>query len=416
MTWTFRINVSLQPPKRARPPSPTSVAGHSALPDGHLLRTRGSQNSPTAIHRRNWAKERARALRSRAPRWQRRGQRLRLAHFRPILRPGRGLRNHRSDQRNPAQFIGIGTGFENLISENYNVGRGRKSIQSPKDVLFMTLSVLKHGGTWDFLAKMFGQKTPAFERLIVRFVRILSEHLYGQYVTYRHTRWSMKALSENNKLFKEYPMARYATDVTFQPCFRPSGSLEEGKNILVANINSMATKSKWVSRWTGLRFVQVCMSLVRSLIWSFSGTFSGFTDARCAKRRMRLQLKTLGPSKRNIRGSGRFWQTRASKEPPKMLQGLTPETKSPWRVPVFWRGFWEQSYFQRSHSCRKCFWSHVWTVVGGRYKMEVVGKQLWSSVQAVSRSDPFSHSLEATAGTGHDFVPAADEPLVPNWE
>ena len=76
---------------------------------------------------------------------------------------------------------------------------------------------------------MFGQKTSAFQRLIVRFIRILSEPLYEQYVTYYHKSWSMKTLSENYKLFKKYLMARYATDVTFHPSSRPSGSLEEGK-------------------------------------------------------------------------------------------------------------------------------------------------------------------------------------------
>ena len=144
----------------------------------------------------------------------------------------------------PAQFLGIWAGFQDLIYENYNVGRGRKSTHTPKDVLFMTLSVHKHGGTWDFLAKMFGQKTSAFERLIVRFIRILSEPVYEQYVTYCHKRWSMKELSDKGKLFKEYPMARYATDVTFQPSFRPSGSLEEGKKTSVANTSSMAMRSK----------------------------------------------------------------------------------------------------------------------------------------------------------------------------
>lgn len=39
----------------------------------------------------------------------------------------------------------------------------------------------------------------------------------------------MESFSDNNKLFKEYLRERYATDVTFQPSFRPSGSLQEGK-------------------------------------------------------------------------------------------------------------------------------------------------------------------------------------------
>ena len=129
----------------------------------------------------------------------------------------------------PPQFVGIWAGFQDLINENYNVGRGRKCAHAAKDVLFMALSVLKHGGAWDFLARMFGQKTSAFERMIVRFIQMLSEPVYEQYVTYQTKRWSMKMLQNNKTLFKNYPMARYATDVTFQPSCRPSGSIEEGK-------------------------------------------------------------------------------------------------------------------------------------------------------------------------------------------
>ena len=130
---------------------------------------------------------------------------------------------------NPAQFIGIWAGFESLILENYNFGRGRKCEHKPKDVLFMVLSVLKHGGTWDFLARMFGQKTSAFERMILRFIKMLSEAVYEHYVNNQTKRWSMKELHANGHILKNYPMARYATDVTFQPSFRPSGSIEEGK-------------------------------------------------------------------------------------------------------------------------------------------------------------------------------------------
>ena len=71
---------------------------------------------------------------------------------------------------NPAQFIGIWAGFEALILEKYNVSRGRKCARKPKDVLFMVLAVLKHEGTWDVLARMFGQKTSAFGRMVLRFI------------------------------------------------------------------------------------------------------------------------------------------------------------------------------------------------------------------------------------------------------
>ena len=64
--------------------------------------------------------------------------------------------------------------------------------QKPKDVLFMVLAVLKHGGTWEFLARMFGQKTSAFERMVLRFIKLLSEPLYEHYVSNQTTKWSMK--------------------------------------------------------------------------------------------------------------------------------------------------------------------------------------------------------------------------------
>ena len=144
----------------------------------------------------------------------------------------------------PPQFVGIWAGSQDVVAENYNVGRGRKCAHSAKDVLFMTLAVLKHGGSWDFLARMFGQKTSAFERMIVQFIRMLYEPVYEQYVVYKTKRWSMKMLHDNNRMFKNYPMARYAIDVTFQPSFRPSESIEEG-NVLVKSTNY--TDSRWRS-------------------------------------------------------------------------------------------------------------------------------------------------------------------------
>ena len=50
-------------------------------------------------------------------------------------------------------------------------------------MLLRALAVLKHGGTWDFLARMFGQKTSAFERIVLRFIHFLSEAVYEHYVT-----------------------------------------------------------------------------------------------------------------------------------------------------------------------------------------------------------------------------------------
>ncbi len=37
----------------------------------------------------------------------------------------------------------------------------------------MLLNVLKHGGTWDFLAQMFRYKSVEFQRLITRYMEII---------------------------------------------------------------------------------------------------------------------------------------------------------------------------------------------------------------------------------------------------
>ena len=79
------------------------------------------------------------------------------------------------------------------IMEHFNIGRGRKSPHTAKDVLFMTLTVMKHAGNWDMMANLFGKKGPTFERLVMRFVTIISPRLY-------------KVLVESND--ELYPMSR----------------------------------------------------------------------------------------------------------------------------------------------------------------------------------------------------------------
>ena len=73
----------------------------------------------------------------------------------------------------PTQFLALWSGFEGVIAQGYNTGRDRKSVHNDKDVLFMTLCVLKHGGQWECLVKMFGLKGLSLEKLTTKFVNIL---------------------------------------------------------------------------------------------------------------------------------------------------------------------------------------------------------------------------------------------------
>ena len=79
------------------------------------------------------------------------------------------------------------------------------------------------------MGKMYNMKAETFERIIQKFVAIISGPVYEHYVSHQARKWSMKKMIDTNALFRGYPMARYATDVTFQPSNRPSGNLSESK-------------------------------------------------------------------------------------------------------------------------------------------------------------------------------------------
>lgn len=84
----------------------------------------------------------------------------------------------------PRQFEIIWIGFQSHIKVNFCNGRGRKNTQTAKVFLFMTLSVLKHEGQRDFMAKAFGMKTFLSEWLVVNFMYMFSDTFYDQYLEY----------------------------------------------------------------------------------------------------------------------------------------------------------------------------------------------------------------------------------------
>lgn len=129
----------------------------------------------------------------------------------------------------PSEFEQIWAHLGDFVCKNYNVGRGKKYSTGGKDALFMTITVLKHGGQWDILARIFRMKGPSFERLITSFVRLVSPFAYQSFVTEVSKIHTMENMIENDQQFGNFKCARYATDVTFQQSFRPSGNIAEGK-------------------------------------------------------------------------------------------------------------------------------------------------------------------------------------------
>lgn len=126
-------------------------------------------------------------------------------------------------------FFSIWDRMGEHITKNWNTGRGKKSCHSGKDVLFMLLATLKHGGQWDWLGKMFGISGATFQRLIMSFVRATAEKFVQLLIEDWCDNLTMHRLSQRKESFINFPFARYATDVTFQPANRPIGNLSEGK-------------------------------------------------------------------------------------------------------------------------------------------------------------------------------------------
>ncbi|KAG6618479.1 succinyl-CoA:3-ketoacid coenzyme A transferase [Phytophthora cinnamomi] len=127
----------------------------------------------------------------------------------------------------PTEIVRLYGFLSDFMSTRLNVGRRKRSSETAVDMFFMTLSVLKNGGDWGVLATSFGAKPPAFEKMIVRFLEILSPHLYALYVEDAAKTESMKKVALSGHSFRHYPAARYAVDVIFQQSTVKSGGTQE---------------------------------------------------------------------------------------------------------------------------------------------------------------------------------------------
>lgn len=127
------------------------------------------------------------------------------------------------------EFRALYASIHDRIVTLWNVGRGRKSPHTPMDVLFMALTVLKHGGSWDVLSSVFRMKAPTFERLISGFMKVAAPELVAIFVEPTAAKYTMECLKEKRCTFRHFPFAAEAIDVTFQQANRPSGNMQEGK-------------------------------------------------------------------------------------------------------------------------------------------------------------------------------------------
>jgi hypothetical protein len=88
-------------------------------------------------------------------------------------------------------------------------------------------AVLKNGGHWDVPASSYEIKAPTFEKMVIKFLGLLSPFLYERYVDHAEREWTMRKVVLSGRAFNHFPAARYAVDVTFQQANMPSGSQQE---------------------------------------------------------------------------------------------------------------------------------------------------------------------------------------------
>ncbi|KAE8955893.1 hypothetical protein PR001_g31928, partial [Phytophthora rubi] len=129
----------------------------------------------------------------------------------------------------PAEFERLWDVLEDHVLAHWNVGRGKKSTHPPKDILFMTIGALKHRGNWDVVSSMFEIDPSPFQKMVRKFLSMLEPFLYDAFVVGEERRWKMKKLTLSGHSFKNFPSARYATDVTFQQSNRPTGGYSNAK-------------------------------------------------------------------------------------------------------------------------------------------------------------------------------------------
>lgn len=111
---------------------------------------------------------------------------------------------------------------------SFNGERGKISKVSPKDCLFMTLTVFRHGGIWDsFLSRMIKCKGSNFEKFITRFITFTAPIFKCIMIDIVEQTYTMTKLKERGNTFEKYDHSRCTADVCFQQSKQPSGNIQE---------------------------------------------------------------------------------------------------------------------------------------------------------------------------------------------
>lgn len=114
----------------------------------------------------------------------------------------------------------------------------------------MTFAVVEHGGTWEFLSKIFDVKVVTFGALINQFARLLSDHVYQVEVVNPGEKYQMQNMIEKGSLFTSYKYAHFANKSNISTVISPEWEYSGCKTVLQWETKALRLKSR------GFRFTQ----------------------------------------------------------------------------------------------------------------------------------------------------------------
>ena len=108
----------------------------------------------------------------------------------------------------------------------------------------VVLNVMQRGEPWDVLAYLYKLKPATFEKMIMKYINVISEYLYEYFVEAISNNKTIRELQVNETKLDFHPCALYATDACFQETNRPSGNHRESKGYFLKKHNLYGVKQE----------------------------------------------------------------------------------------------------------------------------------------------------------------------------
>ncbi|ETW04844.1 hypothetical protein H310_03967 [Aphanomyces invadans] len=89
------------------------------------------------------------------------------------------------------EFNLLWSDLQSTINRRWNIGSGRKCDVTGRDMLFMTVTSMKHCGSWDVVATMFSVNSPTFSKRVTTLLTAILPYLKSKYIDNIAAKWTM---------------------------------------------------------------------------------------------------------------------------------------------------------------------------------------------------------------------------------